>query len=164
MQSQCDFLTENERTIVDLLKEQPRQHTEIMKTCLKKGISKRTVNNLLKKLEGKMIFRVEAENGIFYRLNIFPTNVLNLFIFIDNLVDYCKSGACERARKQRPTEHDWPYYLPHLLKMKNEVLMLYPKESFDSILERWITYFSIFEPQPKGLVKDLERIGTGKFP
>ena len=65
VQSQCDFLTENERTIVDLLKEQPRQHTEIMKTCLKKGISKRTVNNLLKKLEGKMIFRVEAENGIF---------------------------------------------------------------------------------------------------
>ena len=136
MQSQ--FLTKNERVLVKLLKEGPKQYTEIINVSGKK--KKSTTNNLLKRMEGKKIFRVERQDGkVFYRLNIFPDKIRVFF----TLADYMNEQSNNQA---------WRI----LLEIKNEILRLYPGRSFEKILKRHRDYLKLTKPELKGIIQILK--------
>ena len=136
MQSQ--FLTKNERVLVKLLKEGPKQYTEIINVSGKK--KKSTTNNLLKRMEGKKIFRVERQDGkVFYRLNIFPDKIRVFF----TLADYMNEQSNDQA---------WRI----LLEIKNEILRLYPGRSFEKILKRHRDYLKLTKPELKGIIQILK--------
>lgn len=135
MQSQ--FLTKNERALVTLLKEGPRQYTEIIDVLKKEIKDRRTVNKLLNELEDKKrIFRVEIDRKVFYRLNIFPDKIQVFFNFVDQL----------------PNDQAWQV----LRDIKNEMLRKYPGIPFEKILKRNRTYLELTRPQLKGIIKILK--------
>jgi len=131
---QSQFLTKNERALVKLLKEGPRQYTEIIDVLKKEIKDRRTVNKLLNELEDKKkIFRVEREDRkVFYRLNIFSAKILNFFILVDAM------------------QND------DLLKIKDEVLKHYPSKSFEQIIKEWRIYLTLTKPNHKGIIKILK--------
>lgn len=112
------LVSKNERLLLDILKEGRKQYSEIVDLLGKKQIKKRTANNLLKKLDGKKIFRIEKDGNVFYRLNDFPREIQLFLAFIDSYPD--KDGF---------------KYL--LTQIKNDVIRLYPKMTFQQILAFW---------------------------
>ena len=88
MQNSSDFLTKNERKLIDSLRDGTRQYTEIVDALKKNCVKERTANNLLNRLvEAKKIFRVEINGNVFYRLNDFPLEVRGILALIDALPD-----------------------------------------------------------------------------
>ena len=136
MQSQ--FLTKNERALVEVLKESPKQYTEIIDVLKKKGVKRSTANNLLKKMQGKKtIFRVEINGNVFYKLNIFPDKIHFFFQLAEKLADV--------------------WHMPEWLEMKNEVIRYYPIESFERIIRRWRERFTLSDRKKyKGTIKFLK--------
>jgi len=134
MQNQCMFLTEEEKAIVEFLKESPKQYREIIKKLKK---DRRTVNTLLNELVAKkLIFRIQIDKKVFFKLNMFPAKINNFF----NLVD------------QLPNSQAWQI----LLDIKNEVLRNYPAIPFENILKRHRAYLSLSKPELKGIIKILK--------
>jgi len=128
------FLTEEEKAIVEFLKESPKQYREIIKKLKK---DRRTVNTLLNELVAKkLIFRIQIDKKVFFKLNMFPAKINNFF----NLVD------------QLPNSQAWQI----LLDIKNEVLRNYPAIPFENILKRHRAYLSLSKPELKGIIKILK--------
>lgn len=140
MERQCEFLTNNERLVIDYLMEHPRQYKEIITHLEKNGVKKRTANNLLKGMEGKEIFRVEIDGNVFYKLNTLPYKVRRFFSFIDYLNQ----------------SKDWKESMGLLYEIKNEVLRLYPSVSFERILRRHRENLRFFKPKLKGVIQLLK--------
>lgn len=152
MQSQCEFLTKNERTIIDLLKESPKQYTEIIDFLKKEwkpkkeSSIKRTANNLLNRMEEKReIFRIEIDGKVFYKLNIFPAKIQHFF----RLVDYLNQA---KLNPGYPRDDAWKI----LLEIKDEVLRNYPAIPFEKILKRHREYISFAKPKLKGIIQILK--------
>jgi len=144
---QSQFLTKNERALVEVLKESPKQYVEIISVLEKAGVKKRTANTLLKKMESKKkIFRVEIDRNVFYKLNIFPDKIHFFF----TLVDYVN----EQSNNQ-----GWQI----LLEIKNEVLRNYPAIPFEKILKRHRTYLSLAKPELKGIIQILKDFEGDKW-
>jgi hypothetical protein len=96
-------------------------------------------------MDGKEIFRVEVDEKAFYRLNIFPTGVLNFFGFIDQ-------GIAKQGK-------EW-----HVMyEVKDEVLRLWPEVSFSQILQKHRTFLRLTKPKLKGVIALLEEFEKGKF-
>jgi len=130
MQNQCMFLTEEEKAIVEVLKESPKQYREIIDKLKK---DRRTANKLLNELEAKkQIFRIEIDGKVFFRLNMFPAKIQRFF----NVVD----------------QSQWQ----ELIEIKNEVLRNYPAIPFENILKRHRAYLSLSKPELKGMIKILK--------
>jgi hypothetical protein len=136
--SQCEFNTRNERTIIELLKDAPKQHTEILKAFSKEKKDQRsTVNKLLKKMEtDHKIFKVNIDGKSFYRLDIFPFNTHLLFSIAD------QTGYQE------------------LLEVKRDILKHYPAVPIEKILDRHIL---LADPQHKGIIETLEMIKRNRL-
>lgn len=67
------FLSENERTLSEFLKNGPRQYSEVVAHFKTKKVPKSTANNLLNEMVDTVkLFRVERSGKTFYRLNDFP--------------------------------------------------------------------------------------------
>jgi len=134
MQNQCMFLTEEEKAIVEFLKESPKQYREIIKNQKK---DRRTVNTLLNELVAKkLIFRIQIDKKVFFKLNMFPAKIQRFFNFVDQL----------------PNSQPWQI----LLDIKNEVLRNYPAIPFENILKRHRAYLSLSKPELKGIIKILK--------
>jgi predicted transcriptional regulator len=129
------FLTEEEKAIVEFLKESPKQYREIIKKLKEEKLKKdrRTVNPLLNELVAKkLIFRIQIDKKVFFKLNIFPAKIQRFF----NLVD----------------QSQWQ----ELIEIKNEVLRNYPAIPFENILKRHRAYLSLSKPELKGIIKILK--------
>lgn len=134
MSSQCRFLTESERKIVEFLKDGPKQRKEIIENFGKKR--KTTTERLLRKMEEKRdVFRVPVYDNVFYRLNTFPQNILMFFTLADELNS------------------------PGLLKAKEEILKHYPNNSFEHVLKKHRTVLELTKAESKSIIqvfKDFE--------
>ncbi len=145
MQNQCkngadsEFLTKNQRALLNTLKDGPRQYTEIVAALEKEKIKKRTVNNLLEKMDGETIFRVEVDSKVFYRLNDFPPKIRRFLHLVD-----------EAARSQHAA--DWQ----PLVEVKGDILRYYPGVPFKEILKRQRAYLELTRPKLKGIIKTLK--------
>ena len=134
MPSQCEFNTENERVVLEFLKDGPKQYTEILNVFSKRQGEKKksTLNKLLKKMqEDYKIFRVHINGKSFYKLDIFPFNAKLLFKIADK------------------TKY------PELLKAKEDILKHYPAVPIKKILERHIL---LTDPQKQGIIDTLNMI------
>ena len=117
------LVSKNERLLFDFLKEGPRQYSEIIEYLDKTGIKRRTANNLLKECcsSGKL-FRIERKGGkVFYRLNDFPKEVQLFLAFVDS---YPHSNNFKKLLDQ----------------LKDDVIKLHGKLTFDQILNLWYAY------------------------
>jgi len=137
VQNTCIFLNEEERKLVDFLKDSPKLYSEIVKYFVNKGIVKdrRTVNKLLKESETKrLVYRVDVNGEVFYRLNTFPFKIN----FLIGLADETKNV--------------------HLLEIKKEILKHYPNVSFEQMIENYTKYLELTEPKNKGLIQLLKTL------
>ena len=137
MQNTCIFLNEEERKLVDFLKDSPKLYSEIVKYFVNKGIVKdrRTVNKLLKESETKrLVYRVDVNGEVFYRLNTFPFKIN----FLIGIADETKNV--------------------HLLEIKKEILKHYPNVSFEQMIENYTKYLELTEPKNKGLIQLLKTL------
>ena len=140
VQNQSVFLSKNEKSVVEFLKDSPKLYSEIVKNLQGKcGIKDRkTINKLLNVLENKrIIFRVEVHGKVFYKLNIFPYKAQVLF------------GLAELSK------------IPELLELKDIILKKYPAVSLEKIIKKYRKYLE-FVPNAKErglikLLKDLEK-------
>jgi len=137
VQNTCIFLNEEERKLVDFLKDSPKLYSEIVKYFVNKGIVKdrRTVNKLLKESETKrLVYRVDVNGEVFYRLNTFPFKIN----FLIGIADETKNV--------------------HLLEIKKEILKHYPNVSFEQMIENYTKYLELTEPKNKGLIQLLKTL------
>jgi len=144
VQNQSIFLTEKEKSVVEFLKDSPKVYSEIVKNLQgKHGIKdRRTVNKLLRVLEDKrVIFRVEVDGKVFYKLNIFPFKAQIIF------------ELAERSK------------MPELLELKDIILKKYPAISLEKIIKKYREYLRIAVPNAKkrGLIKFLKDLEKHKI-
>jgi len=136
MHSQCEFNTENERKIIDLLRDNPKQHRDILKAFTRQ---ERTANRLLNKMCADWkIFRVEVDGKAFYKLNLFNPSVFGLF------------AQVECAKENNPK------LLPLLTEIKNDILLNCPNVPYKQIIQRWRIHLSVVNPQATEVIKALE--------
>lgn len=90
---QNEPLTKNERDLKEFLKDEPKQHWEIVKHFDKK-IKERSLNNLLNSMvKNQKITRIERDNKVFYRFN-------------DSLLELPKSSCVEADGEKLKNAYD----------------------------------------------------------
>lgn len=141
MLSQCSFLTERERRIIEYLKDEPKQRVNIITYMGPK--TKTTTERLLKRLEEKKaIFCVQVDGSVFYKRNIFTPKIMEFF----NLADMTK----------------WK----ELQIIKDEIIKKYPNIPFESIVRWHRENLETTKPElkGKGILKILKAFEKGKTP
>jgi len=133
---QCEFNTENERKIIDLLRDNPQQHSYILKES---KLPERTVNRLLKKMCANWkIFRAPVDGKPFYKLNLFNPSVFGLFALVEGTKKYNRKWA------------------PLLTEIKNDVLLNCPNIPYKQIIRRWRIHLNTINPQATEATKALK--------
>jgi len=134
MSNNFQLATKEERLLFDFLKDGTKQHNEIVRELKRKEISESKINRILKENEGKRVFRIKKDGKAFYRLNDFPKKVLLFFAFVDSYAE------------NKPLKDVFH-------AMKHDVLTLYPKLTFEQILDTWHVYFQALSKGDKQAAK-----------
>lgn len=133
MSSNFILATKEEKLLADLLKDGAKQHNEIVQELKRHNVSESQVNRLLRRSEGRIVFRVTRGDGkVFYRLNVFPRRALLFFALADQIPKDWETGEA-------------------FMEIKNEVLRSYPGVTFEDTLRKWRTYIKQTKPHMKGI-------------
>jgi hypothetical protein len=112
------FLSGNERTLLEFLRNGPRQYSEIVAHLGTNKIAQRTANDLLNEMvDTRKLFRVERRGKTFYRLNDFPDELKVKLALID---------TWQRAQ---------PEIKPLVDTLITNLALFYPKVKYEGIVK-----------------------------